>query len=327
MRRSLKLSIVTSLYKSESYLDDFFRRAKNAAEQITNDYEIILVNDGSPDGSLAKCKGYFEAGEPAHIVDLTRNHGHHVALLAGMERARGDYVFLIDSDLEEDPELLVKFWEIMGQHPEVDVVLGMQRARKGSWSEKHFDGMFYTVFNALSDVPIQRNCTTVRLMRQRYVNHLCQFSESDVFLPGLVELAGYNQMAVPIDKGERGESTYNLSRKIAITLAGVTSFSAKPLELIFVMGAMISALSFLGITWIIYAKLVLHQGILGWTSVIVSVWLLGGLTLSSLGVIGIYVARIFRQVKQRPRVLVREECIPAARPQIAPAKQKADAGA
>jgi putative glycosyltransferase len=148
----MKLSIVSTLYQSSPYIDEFIRRVSVCAQQITEAYEIILVNDGSPDDSLHKALIAQRQDTHLKIVDLSRNFGHHEAGMAGLEQALGEFVFLIDSDLEENPELLLQFWSELTRKPEVDVIYGIQEQRKGGWFEQFSGYLFYIIFNKLSPI-------------------------------------------------------------------------------------------------------------------------------------------------------------------------------
>jgi hypothetical protein len=153
----MDLSIVTTLYYSSPYLEEFYARTCAAAEQITDDYEIILVNDGSPDDSLDVALSLFERDDRVKVVDLSRNFGHHKAVMTGLAHARGDLVFKIDCDLEEEPELLGEFYAEMIKDPSVDVVYGVQQRRKGGPFERLSGSLFYRLFNLLSDHPVPSN--------------------------------------------------------------------------------------------------------------------------------------------------------------------------
>src|SRR5687767_1324647 len=169
---SLTLSIVTSMYQSEEFLTEFHARCTAAAERLAaSSYEIIFVNDGSPDQSLQKAIGLHTRDHHVRVIDLSRNFGHHKALMTGLAHARGDLVFLIDSDLEEDPAWLSRFDGVMTTSG-ADVVYGVQDARKGGWVERTAGELFFKVFNRMLTHPIPVNVVTARLMTSRYVKAL-----------------------------------------------------------------------------------------------------------------------------------------------------------
>jgi putative glycosyltransferase len=300
----MDLSIVSTLYRSAATVETFYQAMTREAERLTPDYELILVNDGSPDESLELAVALHHRDPRVRVVDLSRNFGHHRAMMAGLARARGDLVFLIDSDLEEDPALLGRFHDEL-KRSKADVVYGVQDRRKGGRAERLTGWIFFALFNLLSPVPIARNLCTVRLMTRRYVRRLVAHRERQLFIAGVWALTGFEQLPVTIRKGSRVASTYDLPRKLAVLTEGVTSFSDRPLVLIFGLGLSVSALSILAAAYLLIRRLFFGVYLAGWPSLIVSVWLLGGLILLSVGVIGIYLSRVFIETKRRPYVTIR----------------------
>src|SRR5712671_1704276 len=169
----MDLSIVTTLYHSAPHLEEFFARSCTVAEKITASFEIIFVNDGSPDDSLKVALSLYSKDRRLKIVDLSRNFGHHKAMMTGLAQARGRLVFLVDSDLEEEPELLATFHEKLGETG-ADVIFGVQQERKGKLFERLSGSLYFTVFNWLSTHPVPPNHITARLMTRKYVAALLQ---------------------------------------------------------------------------------------------------------------------------------------------------------
>jgi putative glycosyltransferase len=300
----MKLSIVTTLYKSAPYVEEFHRRASAAARGITDDYEIIMVDDGSPDDSLALACAIAKTDSHVRVIELSRNFGHHKALMTGLDHAQGDLCFLIDSDLEEDPELLSTFLEKL-QATNTDVVYGYQEDRKGGSGERLTGYIAYWLFKLLIGFPVPRNHITVRLMRRDYVDSLLMHRERQAIIGGLWIITGFKQMGVAVNKRSKGESTYTLWRRWRMLIDSVASFSELPLVGIFYLGIIISLLSgAIGLTLVI-RKLFFGQVLAGWTSVMISVWVLGGLLILCVGVVGIYISKIFIETKNRPYSIVR----------------------
>lgn len=300
----MKLSIVTSLYRSAPFVREFWERATRAAGQLSPDYEIVFVNDGSPDDSLAAALDLFREDPHVVVVDLARNFGHHKAMMTGLAHAVGERVFLLDCDLEEEPELLSVFWEQMDASS-ADVVYGVQESRKGGWFERASGSVFYRCFNAMSPVPVPANAVTARLMTRRYVESLLQHRDREVFLVGLWALTGYEQLPVPVHKSKRPGTSYTLRHRISVAVNSVTSFTNTPLVVVFYLGLVISLLSIAAAAYLVFHRLFIGTYSAGWPSLIVSVWLLGGLTILCLGIIGIYVAKVFSETKRRPYTTVR----------------------
>ena len=301
----MKLSIVTTLYKSAPYVEEFHRRASSAAQGITDDYEIVMVDDGSPDDSLAIACAIAKTDSRVRVVELSRNFGHHKALMTGLDHAQGDLCFLIDSDLEEDPELLSGFLEKL-QTSGADVVYGYQEDRKGDFGERLTGYIAYWLFKLLIAFPVPRNHITVRLMRRDYVDSLLMHRERQAVIGGLWLITGFRQIGTAVDKASRGPSTYSPLHRWHMLIESVTSFSERPLVGIFYLGIIISMLSgTVGLTLVI-RKLFFGQVLAGWTSVMISVWLLGGLLILCVGVVGIYISKIFIETKNRPYSIVRK---------------------
>lgn len=303
----MKLSIVTTLYKSSLYVNDFYVRISHEAKKITDDYEIIFVDDGSPDDSLQKAIKLYEKDSKVKVIELSRNFGHHKAIMTGLSHAKGEFVFLIDSDLEEEPELLGKFWKELHKEKHLDVVYGVQEIRKGGWFEKWSGELFYKVFNKISHVDVPKNLITCRLTTQSYNQALISHREREIFLAGLWVISGFNQKALIVRKHSHSDTTYSFKHKISLFFNSLTSFSNFPLKLMFYIGLSISLLSFFYIIWIITRKVFFNVSLEGWSSLIVSVWFLGGMILASLGILGIYISKIFIETKQRPYTIIRKK--------------------
>ncbi len=302
----MRLSLVTTLYNSESHLQEFYDRISKCAQDITHDYELILVNDGSPDNSLELAISLHEKDQRVKVVDLSRNFGHHKAIMTGLSYAQSDYVFLIDSDLEEPPETLKSFWEEIQSSKDLDMVFGVQGKRKGGWFEKISGSIFYGFINLLSDIKIPRNFLTVRLMTARYNENLIRCKEREINFSTLTELTGFEQKAVAIEKDSGSPSTYSLLMKFSILVNALTSSTIRPLWIIFYLGLGITLISSVFILKLLIDRGVYGVGLEGWTSVIVSIFFFGGLIIFVLGVIGIYLSKIFIESKHRPYTVIKK---------------------
>lgn len=300
------LSIVTSMYRSAPYLREFCARAGAAAAGLSSDYEIVLVNDGSPDESLDIALTLRREDPRIKVVDLSRNFGHHKALMTGLTRATGRLVFLIDCDLEEDPAWLTAF-ERQLREQGGDVVYGVQTSRKGGWFERVSGQVFFSAFNRMLTHPIPANIVTARLMTRRYVDALVQHDEREVALAGLWQITGFAQHPSPVVKRSRQGSTYSLRRRVGVFVSAITAFSNRPLIYIFQIGIGVMLLSILAGLVLLYQWTTSGIGVPGWASIMVSIWFLGGLTIFCTGVIGIYLAKVFTETKRRPYTIVREE--------------------
>jgi putative glycosyltransferase len=301
----MKLSIVTTLYKSAAYVEEFHQRASEAARRITDDYEIVMVDDGSPDNSLDIACALTRTDSRLRVVELSRNFGHHKAMMTGLDHAQGDLCFLIDSDLEEDPALLQEFFDKM-HASDADVVYGFQNQRKGDFGERLSGNIAYRLFDGLLSHPIPRNHITVRLMNREYIDALLLHREQETVIGGLWVITGFRQIGLPVDKLARNETTYSYWHRWLKLIDSVASFSETPLVAIFYLGVVISGLSILVAIVLLIHKLVFRGAVEGWVSVMLSVWFLGGLLIFCVGVIGIYVSKIFIETKNRPYTIVRK---------------------
>jgi len=304
--KKLMLSVVTTLYASNRFVADFYKRMTKTVNKITDSYELIFVNDGSPDNSLELVRKIAEKDANVKVVNLSRNFGHHNAMLAGLLQSTGDKVFLIDVDLEEEPELLSEFWEEYHQEKPIDVIYGVAKSREGGVIRKNLGSAFYDLFNSLSQTKIPENLLTVRLMSRRYIEAIAQYQESSLFLGGLFADVGFKQTPKSIIKDYKGSTSYTLKKRIGLLVNAITSFSSKPLEFFVYVGAFVCFLSFTAIVTVIIQKFAFGVDVAGWASVIVALSFFGGLQILSIGVIGTYLGRVFNEVKRRPRYIVSE---------------------
>ena len=300
----MTVSVVTTLYNSAPYIEEFYRRSLTQIKALKLDYEIVFVDDGSPDDALDVAVSISNRDPHVSVVELSKNFGHHKAMMTGLGQARGDLVFLIDVDLEEPPEILGEFYRELTQKS-VDIVFGIQQQRHGPWYVRLSGEAFYHLYNLLSTNVVPRNQLRARLMTRRYVNALLQHREQLFMIEILCNLNGFKQIAFPMNKtGYKGSTTYTLARRIRLFIAGITMSSNRPLIFIGYMGAIIVALAFL------YTLFVLIEYVLGvanpdgWTSLIISTWFLGGLTIFSLGIIATYLSVMFEEIKGRPYSII-----------------------
>ena len=305
----MTLSVVTTLYKSKPFLETFLKEIIANIQIIKiNDFELVFVNDGSPDDSVEYLLERKKEIPEIKIIDLSRNFGHHYAIQAGLNFASGEYVFLIDNDLETPPSVLVDCYNEIIIDKNLDVVYGYQEARKGNFIEKKAGSVFWVLINKLSDTKIPHNILTERLMTKQYVNELLRLQDANLFMGGMMYWVGFNQKGIPVKKGQRdGASTYSIKRRAELMLQAITSFSGKPLEWLFYIGISISFFSFLFLIYLATQKIIHQDEVqLGWTSIVAINVLILGIISTFLGLIGIYIYKIFRQVQGRPNVIIKK---------------------
>jgi putative glycosyltransferase len=300
----MRISAVTTLYNSAPYIGEFVERVRSEVKKLTDDYEIILVDDGSSDDSLRSALTLLPTEPRLKVIELSRNFGHHKAIMTGLEHASGDLVFLIDVDLEEPPELLGQFFPTLRDEG-FDVVFGLQKARKGRFIERLGGLLAWRFLNLFLPVKIPHSHSTVRLMTRDYVNALVRHKEHKTAIGGLWVMTGFKQKGVDFEKGSRGQTSYNMSRRLVALLDSITSFSELPLFIVFYIGCAVIFVSMVMGMFLIFRRLNGHL-LEGWASTIVLISFFGGLAVFSIGVVGLYVSRIFIETKGRPYTLIRK---------------------
>lgn len=305
----MKLSVVTTLYCSRRFLERFIHEIENVVKTLTiDDYELVFVNDGSPDDSLDYLIEAKKEHPSIRIVDLSRNFGHHYALQAGLSFAHGEYIYMVDNDLETPSTFLIECYESIMADKTLDIVYGVQSKRKGHLIEKQGGAAFWSLFNLLSDIKIPANILTECLMTRKFVNELLRLNDANLFLGGMIHWVGLNKKEIPVGKGLReGKSTYTFSKRTALMIQALTTFSGKPLEFTFYIGLLITIFSIIFIIFLVAKKLMMGDAIsIGWTSLVAINLLSLGLISTFLGLIGLYIFRIYRQVQGRPNYIIKK---------------------
>lgn len=302
------VSVVVPCFNEDAVLDETHRRLRAALDAIDADYEIVYVNDGSKDGTIARLRR-LHATDPGHVrvVDLSRNFGHQLAVTAGIDHSAGDAVVLIDADLQDPPELIATF--VARWREGYKVVYGVREERHGESAFKRWTAArFYRLLNRLSDVPIPLDTGDFRLMDRVAVDALRRMGEQDRFIRGMVSWVGYRQIAVPYARAPRfaGESKYPFFKMLRFAIDGIVSFSISPLKIVTWLGAAVSVFAAAGMAYAFVLRLLTSIWVPGWTLLFMSTLLLGGVQMISLGILGEYVGRIYREVKRRPLYLVQE---------------------
>lgn len=307
------LFLVVPCYNEEEVLPETARRlgdklaALTAAGKISPDSRVLFVNDGSKDRTWELIRG-LHARDPRFLgADLTRNRGHQNALLAGLMTAkdRCDIAISMDADLQDDVDAVDAM--VDAYHQGCDIVYGVRSSRKKDTFFKRFTAeAFYRLMNRMGAETVF-NHADYRLMSRRALEGLAQFKEVNLFLRGIVPMIGYTTGTVEYERGERfaGESKYPLKKMVAFALEGITSLSTKPIRMVTGLGFLIFLVSILMLIYSI-VRWATGATILGWASVICSVWAIGGLILLSMGIIGEYIGKIYLETKGRPRFLIRE---------------------
>jgi putative glycosyltransferase len=299
----MKLSVVTTSFQSSLTIGTFVERIHVAAEQLGISYELIIVEDGSTDDSKNKIIQLLPIYKNMKLIELSRNFGHHQAILIGLEQAQGEYVFLIDSDLEEVPELVTLFYnEILDSN--VDVVYGITKLIGAGKPSQILSQIFWKLFRKYTKLKIPKGICTVRMMKEKYVSSLLLHKEVNVFLAGLWEVTGFTQKAVEVTKVYKGTTNYTYGKRLDLALTSLISFSGRPLRVIAVSGASIVLSALIMLFGLTVRYFIVNKAPQGWLSLMTVIILFGGIQILSIGIVAIYVASILEEVKARPRAII-----------------------
>jgi polyisoprenyl-phosphate glycosyltransferase len=296
------LSVVAPVYNEEATVEQFYSRVCTALDGLR--FELVLVDDGSTDGSSALLRELASSDPRVHVVYLSRNFGHQTALTAGLDHAVGDAVVMLDADLQDPPELIPRMLDHW--RAGCDVVYAVRERREGESRFKLATARwFYRLFDKLAQVDLQHNSGDFRLLDRRALDALLSMRERNRFLRGMTVWVGYRQAAVPYRRDPRyaGETKYTLGKMLRFSLDAISSFSHRPLQLATLFGFVISTLAFIAIPVVVVLR-ILGSYLPGFSSITIAVLLLGGIQLIAIGIIGEYVGRIYDEVKGRPLYLV-----------------------
>ena len=304
-RRLGLLSVCAPVYNEEELVEEFHRRASAALEGFV--YELIIVNDGSSDGTAAKLDALAARDPHLRVVHLSRNFGHQAALTAGLEHARGDAVAMLDADLQDPPELIGQM--VDAWRGGADVVYMVREERAGETAFKLATARwFYALFRKLAQVQLEPNSGDFRLLDRRALDALLSMGERNRFLRGMTVWVGFTQTAIHYKRDARlaGETKYPIRKMLRFSLDAIASFSHTPLQVATYLGFLFAGVAFIAIPVVIVLKFT--GGYLpGFGTVTILILLVGGLQLIALGLIGEYVGRIYDEVKRRPLYIVREQ--------------------
>ena len=303
----IDISIIIPMYNEAEGLEKLFSRLMPCLEKVTSNYEIICVNDGSRDNTLAALKAYSLADNRIKIINFSRNFGKEVAMTAGLDYASGRAVIPIDADLQDPPELIP---ELVAKWQEgYKVVLATRRGRDSdTWLKRKSATWFYNLINKVSDVIIPSNTGDFRLMDASVVNAVKQLPERTRFMKGIFAWVGFSTTTIYFDREARaaGETSWNYWKLWKFALDGIFSFTSVPLRVWTYIGAGISLVSFLWALKIIIKTVILGVDVPGYASLMVALLFMGGMQLLSIGIIGEYIGRVYSETKHRPLYFVEE---------------------
>lgn len=306
----IDLSIVIPIYNEEKNISVIYNRCVAVVETICQSFEIIFVNDGSKDASFPIILQLSTQDARVKYIQLSRNFGHQIAVTAGLEACRGNYVVIIDADLQDPPELIKELYEKAKQG--FEVVYAKRNLRKGESVFKTFTAkMFYRLLKRITSIKIPLDTGDFRIISRKVVEVLKQMPEQQKFLRGQIAWLGFKQTAVSYNRDERadGRSGYTIRKMIQLAMDGITSFSNLPLRIATIAGFLVSGITFCVALYALYSRFISKDYVPGWTSIIISVLFIGGVQLISIGIIGEYISRISSNIRNRPLYVVNESNI------------------
>lgn len=300
------ISYIFPIYNESGNIRLLYSTMSNLLKENSNyRYELIFVNDGSKDDSLDLLRKIVNEDSRVKVLDFSRNFGHQIAVTAGLDHANGDAVIIMDSDMQDPPQVSM---ELIAKWREgYEVVYAQRRTRKDSFFKKITADLFYRTLQKLADIDIPRNTGDFRLIDRKVVEEIKRFKEHNRFLRGMVSYVGFKQVAVPFDRDERhaGETGYPLKKMLKFAADGIFGFSSAPLQLISRTGYTIAAFAFLGIIYALFMRIFFPEiTIEGWTFIVISILFMGGVQLVMLGVVGSYIGRIYIESQDRPLYMV-----------------------
>jgi polyisoprenyl-phosphate glycosyltransferase len=304
----IQYSVVSPLYNEELVIGETYKRLKKVMDSTKENYEIIFVNDGSRDKTAELTREICSKDENIKFINFSRNFGHQLAITAGMDNSIGNAVIVIDADLQDPPEVILKMIEKWKEGYEV--VYGKRLKRKGeTFFKKLTAKVFYRTLDCLTDVDIPVDTGDFRLIDRKVCDALKTVPERNRYVRGLISWLGFKQTAVEFIREERfaGETKYPLKKMIKFAMDAITSFSYKPLRLATYAGGVISGFSFLYLLFVIFERLFTNLTVPGWTSIIALILFFNGATFIMLGIIGEYVGRIYDEAKGRPLYIISEK--------------------
>lgn len=303
----MKISIISPVYKASRIINNLVYRIEAAIKPITLDYEIILVDDGCPDNTWLSIKELANINPQITALKLSRNFGQHHAISAGIDHANGDWVIVMDCDLQDQPEEIVKLYNEAQKG--FDIVLACRTNRQDGFFKRTYSKVFYRTLGYLTGSEQDETVANFGLYSKRVITEIKCLRENIRYFPTMVKWVGFKTSKVEVEHASRteGKTTYNFNRMVNLALDIILAFSDKPLRLVLKFGVLISLVSILMTIYNLVKWILGDISVLGYSSLIISIWFLSGCILITLGIVGLYLGKTFEQVKNRPIYIIEEK--------------------
>lgn len=300
MNKTTEISIIIPIYNEEENLKELYGRLAKVLSNLNKTYEIIFVDDGSTDKSFETLYKLHESDNDVKIIQFSRNFGHHIAITAGLDHCLGELVILMDGDLQDQPEEIPKLLNKIDEG--YDVVYGIKKYRQDNWFKKTSSKIFVLLMRKIVREKIEINNNIFRIVRRKVILELNKCKETNRYIIGLFGYIGFKQIGIEVnhDRRPRGQTKYSIFKMFKLALDAIFSFSILPLRMATLTGISISLISFILGIHFIFKKIIYNTAISGWSSLIVSIFFLGGIQLIMIGLLGEYIGRNYIETKKRP---------------------------
>lgn len=305
--KNIHISIVSPVYRAENIVSELVKQVREAVQTITEDFEIILVNDASPDASWERIKDECQLDKRVKGINLSRNFGQHYAITAGLNYAKGEWVVVMDCDLQDRPDEIPNLYRKAQEG--YDSVFAQRKVRSDGFLKTNLSRLFYKLFSYLTETKQDASVANFGIYHHKVIEALLSMKDQIRFFPTMVQWVGFRKYYLPVKHSERfeGKSSYNFKSLTRLALNSILAFSDKPLRLTVKLGFSIALISF--VVMLIYFIMYFTGAIkvLGFTSLIISFWFLSGIIIFILGFVGLYIGKVFEKVKDRPDFIVKDE--------------------
>jgi len=300
------IGIIIPVYGCKTHLTELYLRLKNVLTSISDNFEIILINDNCPQNSWDFITELCRKDSRVKGINLSRNFGQHYAITAGLDNSKSEWVVVMDCDLQDQPEEIIKFYKKAQEG--YDVILGRRYERKDFWLKKLLSKGFYRLLSYLTDTKQDSTVGNFGMYHKKVIHSISAMGDSLRYFPTMIKWVGFNQTTVDIVHAERkdGKSAYSFRKLLNLSLDVMIAFSDKPLKLMVKLGLGISFVSFIVAIYNLIKYWVGDIKVLGWSSLIISIWFLSGIIIFMLGIVGLYIGKMFEKVKNRPFYIVKE---------------------